>query len=375
MSQQFSRRDWLKSGALLLGGLTTLPASMHASNNLSQKSFGLNAGLKVKLNANENPYGPSDLVKQTIIDNLSGGNRYPREMLDNFRKKLAQKEGVSEDHILIGAGSTELLILSGLAYGLEKGNILTSELTYDTILGHAKKFNANIVQVPLKADFSYDLEGISKKLSKQTNLVYICNPNNPTGTKVDAEALRAFTREVSKSAPVFVDEAYNEFLDDPDQESMIDLVREGKQVIVCRTFSKIHGMAGIRTGYMVAHPKVLAPVLQYHQRVPNISNLAVAAASASLDDKSFHQYSKQKNDEVKQHLYQYFDSVKQEYIPSYTSFTLFPIEMETEKFQQEMMAKGVGIRVWKHDNRNWCRVSMGTKEEIDYFIDNLKTVI
>ena len=175
--------------------------------------------------------------------------------------------------------------------------------------------------------------------------------------------------------PVFVDEAYLDFLDDADKKSMVSLIKEGKNVIIARTFSKIHGMAGLRIGYMVAKKETVSAFQEITRGGMGISYPSVMAALASMDDSAFVEKSKNLNNEVRDYVSEELGKMGFDYIKSFTSFIIFPIEMEGKAFLKKMKDQQVAVRAFEIQDKNWCRVSMGTKDEMDLFLNAIKTVL
>jgi histidinol-phosphate aminotransferase len=205
--------------------------------------------------------------------------------------------------------------------------------------------------------------------------VYVCNPNNPTGSVTDSEKLRAFCKRVSPKVPVFVDEAYLEFMDNCDSKSMVSLVSEGYNIMVARTFSKIHGMAGLRVGYMVAQPGYIEEIHKITRGGMGITQTSIAAANASIDDSEFLEMSKSRNTEVRTHVVETLTDMGFDPVPSQTSFVIFPIAMPGKAFLEKMYEQQVGVRAFDFHDKDWCRVSMGTMEEANTFLTALKTVL
>jgi histidinol-phosphate aminotransferase len=208
---------------------------------------------------------------------------------------------------------------------------------------------------------------MEKAIDSSTVLVYICNPNNPTGTVVDTTKLKAFCERVSKRVPVFVDEAYIDYTENPDATTLIDCVKKGQNVIVARTFSKLYGFAGLRMGYMVAQPDIIEKMTPYLRGARSISATTASAAIAAYQDREFLKEALMKTEESKQYLYAILKKAGYDYIPSYTNFVLFPVKMDGKAFTDEMMKRSVSVRFWKFDNKNWCRVSIGTLDEMKAF--------
>ncbi len=375
----------LTAGAAVLPSLNGVKASPALSRNKMREKVRTwehtlafppeRPELAARLLANENPYGPSQMARLAIIDSCAGGNRYGHGESAMLREMLAEKEGVSPEHILLGPGSTDILEKTAIVRFLKGGNIVSADPSYMSLIKTAMAFEADWKAVPLTSDYAHDLDAMEKAIDSDTQLVYICNPNNPTGSITDASKLRAFCAKVSEKVPVFVDEAYLEFLPDPEKSSMVDLVREGKDVIIARTFSKIHGMAGLRVGYGVAKPDRLESITDMVRSNMGMSVTSLNAAMASLKDKDFQKHSREWNTEVREYTCEELKKMGFKPIPSYTSFVLFPIEMQGQEFLGKMFEKGVGVRAFEIDDQPYCRVSMGTKEEMELFTSTLKQVL
>jgi len=390
-----SRRDWLKSGLISAG---SLPLMSHigigelfrsatptdASGNLIHSPFFKEylpetfynpPVLKAKLNANENPYGPAPEAIEALKNAASTGNRYTWNSMGALMDKIATKENVSKEHILMGPGSSDLLEKVGLVLFMEKGNIISADPSYMSMIHVAEAVGAEWKPVPLDEEWGHDLDAMAGAIDSETKLVYICNPNNPTGSVTDVQKLKEFCKKVSKKVPVFVDEAYLEFLDDAADLSMVTLISEGHNVMVARTFSKIHGMAGLRVGYMIAQPEVVNRIQKITRGGMGITQTSIAAASASMDATDFLEYSKTENTKVRTHVLEELRRMKYDPIDSYTSFVIFPIQMDGKDFLKSMYDRNVGVRAFEFRDKNWCRVSMGTMEEAKIFIDTLKAVL
>ncbi len=389
MIKSLNRRDWLKTSLLAAGSLATLPA-FALPKSISKSTFSYSAEsilgeylpdfpisesrMMARLNANENPYGPAPEVLKAISDSVGIGNRYGHADAETLIKMIADKEGVTPDHIMLGPGSTDLLEKVAISRFIKGGNIIAADPSYMSIVNTAQALGATFKPVSLAADYSHDLEGMAKAVDADTKLVYVCNPNNPTGSITNAAKLRTFCTEVSSKTPVFVDEAYLEFLEDPASESMVGLVAEGKDVIVARTFSKIHGMAGLRIGYIVATPERIESVTSLVRSTMGLCVTSLKGAIASMKQTSFMSQCKENNTGCREYVHQEITALDYDIIPSYTSFMIFPIRMEGKAFMKSMYAEGVGIRVFDIYDKDWCRVSMGTKEEMEYFVETFKKV-
>ena len=368
-----NRRDWLKAALTLTAGLPLgatlsqrlMAAPMSELERMLWERPSLSP-IKIRLNANENPYGPSDKAKQAIQQAMSESNRYAFASQEELKAMIAEKEGVTPEHIGIGAGSGDLLCQAGVAFGVEGGKILSAFPTFPLLMNYANEFNATWDKVNLNEKLEHDYEALASRVTTDTKLVFICNPNNPTGTLVDPKKVKQFCETVSKKVTVFVDEAYLEFLEPEQQVSMVDLVKKNENVVVSKTFSKIYGLAGLRIGYIIGKPETITKIARYHMGISN-NQPAIAAAKASLGDESFMERCRKKNAEARGHLTTYLDKKGIWYGKSYTNFLFFPAKSNASQVLNELWERGIGIRVWDYNNQQWYRVSIGTLEEMKAF--------
>jgi histidinol-phosphate aminotransferase len=368
-----SRRNWLKNALALTTGIPVavglseqlMAAPMSEAEKMLFASGKL-PPIKVRLGSNENPYGPSDRARQAMIQSLSETNRYPFDYVRELKEILARKEGVTPDHISVGSGSGDLLCATGIAFAMEKGSILSPYPTFTLLMACAELYGAKWDKVDLNEKLQVDYNALASRITPDTKLVFICNPNNPTGTLVDSKVVRVFCEEVSPRVPVFSDEAYLEFLEPAQQVSMVEMVRQGGNVIVSRTFSKIYGLAGCRIGYIVAQPEMIKKITKYQTGIPsNISG--VAAAKASLGDLAFMDLSRRKNAEARQHLTSYLKQKGLFYGESLTNFVFFEPKSDATQILNKMLERNIIIRVWDYQGKQWLRVSIGTLEEMKIF--------
>jgi len=382
-----NRRDWLKAGALMSAGLT-FGLKVNANSALVKPSLSFQTGewvgdylidapLKAKLNANENPYGQSKKAKAAYIKEFNGNaNLYGSSLGREFKTFMADKIGVNDNNVILSAGSMELLQLTALSFGLEKGNMVSAFPTFENLLRNAEAVGCDWKQIDVNGELIEDLAGMENAIDSETGLMYVCNPNNPTGSLQNPDELREFCKRVSKRVPVFVDEAYNEFLDPRIQEnnSMIDLVKEGYDVVICKTFSKLHGFAGLRVGYAVGNEKLIAKMKKFRNSMTTMSRPSMKGAMVSYQDVDFLSFCRKKTADAR-----YFTTEglkKRGYEPSasVTSFMVFPIKMRGDEYIQSMANEGVGIRSWEFKGQQWCRVSIGTLDEMKEFFKALDKV-
>lgn len=379
--KSLSRRDWFKSSLTLGAGLALTPSLaeslMAAPVSEAERLHGINprtANKLIKLGSNENPYGPSEKARQAMLAVMNQGNRYSFTEMNEFKAVLAKKEGVTPDHILLGAGSGELLCLAGLGVGLEGGAVLSAFPVFRQLMDYALKFNSRWDKVNLDDYLTHNLEGLASAVKSDTKILFMVNPNNPTGTVLDPSKLKSFCLEMSKKTVVYSDEAYLEFLEPTQQASMVELVRQGHNVIVSRTFSKIYGLAGLRVGYVVAKPELIQKMGKY-QTGSIISQPALAAATASLDDEEFMSMTRRRNAEARAHLFNYLGSKKWFYGKSQANVVFFPAPKSGSYILEETQKKGFQIRVWDYLDKEWCRVSIGTLDEMKSFTKAFDEVV
>jgi histidinol-phosphate aminotransferase len=382
-----NRRKWMQATAALAGAFTITPGAFGAAaspiravrmNALSKYTeFAIATEfpqLKARLFANENPFGPSEKAKQAIISSVSKSYLYPIFEAEELAEKIAVSKGFKKENIAIASGSTTLLHAASVYFAKDGAEIISGDPSYDDLTQASEKLKAKWVKVPLNNSYQLDLDAMEKLVTDKTSLVYICNPNNPTGTTLDKAKLRGFCERVSKKTTVFIDEAYIDYMGNPDDHTMMGLVKEGHNVIVARTFSKLYGFAGLRVGYIITQPSIIEQLRLFAWLESGISYPSVAALSVSYDDKEFLKGAFQKTIESKEYLYDVLKKEGYDYIPSSTNFVMFPINMDAERFVEEMMKRGVGVRPWKFNNKNWCRVSIGTMEEMKFFAEAFKQI-
>ena len=375
-----NRRDWLKAALTLSAGLpigTALAGQLMRTpvSEAERNFYATNPGpFKIRLDSNENPYGPSEKARLAVQQILSEGNRYPDAPLDELKETIAKYEGVTADHIAMGAGSSEMLCTSGMAFGLEGGRILSAFPAFPLLMTYSQIFNAQWDKVNVNEKLEHDYDAIASQIKEDTRLIFICNPNNPTGTLVDPNRVKAFCEEVGKKVTVYVDEAYLEFLDPSLQMSMVELVKRGENVVVSRTFSKIYGLAGLRMGYVVAKPDLIKKISKYQMRFL-ASQTAIAAAKASLGDQAFMKMTRDKNAEARKFTINYLEKRGYNYGKCHTNFVFFdPKEGNAQKILTGLADRGILTRVWDFDNKQWCRVSIGTLDEMKTFVKAFEEV-
>jgi len=298
-------------------------------------------------------------------------NRYPFNVpsLQSAKKTLGDYYKVGEDQVLITAGSGEGLAM--LARHFNKGNIVTADITFGVLPNTAKKIGSKVIEVPLTKEKMHDLPAMMKAINNETQLVYICNPANPTATILKADELKRFCEGASKKTVVLIDEAYNEFLDNPDSQSMIGLIEKNPNILVIKTFSKIHAMAGLRIGFLIGHPTLIKKLQpDYFQSSQlAVSVLSLNAAMASLNDEPHKLMSKQKNEAARKYTMDEMKKAGIQFIPSYTNFIFYPVKSYPGEYSADIFEKHkIIMRSNKYGDGQWARVSVGTIDEMKQFI-------
>lgn len=318
---------------------------------------------------NENPFGPSPGALKALYDASSQGAYYQGKSTAYLSAMIAERHGVETNQIVITNGSYEVLTAIALAY-TKTGDILGPELFWDSTSRYVERNGFGKIQRASMADgLAIDLDSLKAKLSDEISLVQVVNPNNPTGRLLDARKLRKFCKDVSKTHTVLVDEAYMEITDNPEKNSMMDLVREGHNIIVGRTFSKIYGMAGLRVGYIITQPEIAEKVRSFVTSSPNVAG--IAAAIASYNDNSFLDYSKSKILQARQMIVESTKAMGLNPLPSETSFVFVDVGMDADVFRDRMKEKGVYIRGKYGEYTNMSRVSAGYIEDVKRYVEAL----
>lgn len=324
----------------------------------------------IKLASNENALGPSPKALQAVQKALVSLNRYPEGTCFYLKKKLARFLGVSESNLIFGNGSDELIDIILKTIKEPGAEIITSEVTFVEykICGAINGFA--VKTIPMR-DFTYDLTAIKKAISPRTKAIFIANPNNPTGTYVNAKAAALFLEGIPKDILVVFDEAYVEYVTDKDFPKLIRLINK-KNIAILRTFSKIYGLAGLRVGYMIANSGLVACAQRVRQPF-NVNSLAQVAAQAALDDKAFVKRSKGLIKNEKKFLYNAFSELGIWCKKSATNFIFIRMSTDIQKIFRGLLKKGVIIRDMSCYNMpNYARVTIGTRKENMKLIKALK---
>jgi histidinol-phosphate aminotransferase len=366
------RRDFLRTGFALgagigaasVGGVGVLPQPAHA--------FPARSDGPLQLNSNENPLGLAPAARRAVIDGIPEANRYPGGR-GELVGELAALSGVKEENIVLGCGSTEVLQMAVQALSAPNARLVLAEPTYEDVPWYCQPFPYTLEKVPLDGRFAHDLGRMKQRAAAAPGrvVVYVCNPNNPTGTVTPSAEVDAWIETASENTYFLVDEAYHEYCDDPAYWTSIKWIAERRNVIVTRTFSKIFAMAGMRLGYGIAHPKTAELLRSYIGR-NNVNHLALVAALASLHDSQMIERSLGANAEGKRILQECLDELGLEYLPSHTNFLLHRITGDLRTYRERMRQHDVLVGRPFPPMLEYNRVSIGSPEEMQRFTEVLR---
>lgn len=373
-----NRRTWIKKSVLATAGISSMTFTGHSSIKNTTLNFEEFKKKNVRrLLYNENPHGPSLAVKEQINNLIERSNRYSTfHEFDHFKLKqlIAKQEGLSPDNVLLGHGSFEPLIWTATHFGSKGEEIIVPSPTFDVVGLFARKLGAKVVPVEVTKDFKIDLDAMEDKVNAKTRLVTVCNPNNPTGTIVNKEKLKSFCELVSKKCPVLIDEAYIHYLKSWRSQTMAPLIKDGQNLLVTRTFSKIYGMAGLRIGFMLG-PKDLIKTLEskftlgFPGNMPN--SLSVGAAIAALKDQKFLNQSTIYNTKVREKFNSALNTLDLSYINSQTNFVYFNVT-KFKAFKDLMWSHKILLAGGWPTKPNWARVTIGSENDINFLIDKMQ---
>ena len=332
-----------------------------------ERELGIHA---IKLASNENPLGPSPLAVEALRRAAPDSNWYPDGAGYYLRRRLSERLGVPMDALMIGAGSCELIDLVARTLLASGDNAVTSEGSFPLYYTAVQATGEALVCVPLR-QYAFDLQGIARAVDARTKLVYLANPNNPTGTMFTADEFDAFLERVPESAVVVLDEAYFEYADRPGYSRSLQRVREGRNLLVLRTFSKIYGLAGLRVGYAAGPPGLLAQMHKVRQPF-NVTGVSQAAALAALEDAEHVRLSLETNRRGLAQIQAGLAAQGVEFVPSVANFVFARLGPETNRIAEELLRAGVIVRpmAWMGFPEA-IRVSVGTPEENEKFLSAL----
>ena len=338
------------------------------------REFGLDEAKIIKLASNENPLGMPESAKQAMLKAMTDVGRYPDANGFDLKAAITAKYDVPQDWITLGNGSNDILELAAHSFVQPGQSVVYSEYSFAVYALATQAVGARAIVVATK-EFGHDLNAMAAAITADTKLIFIANPNNPTGTFIPGPEIEAFLKRVPSHVVVVMDEAYNEFLAPELQYDSIAWVRQYPNLLVSRTMSKAYGLAGMRVGFGIAQPSITALLNRVRQPF-NVNSLAQAAAIAALNDGAFLQKSAKVNADGYLQLTQAFDAMGLEYVPSFGNFVLFKVGSDDgagARVNLALLKQGVIVRpVGNYGLLQWLRVSIGLPEENAAFIEALK---
>ncbi|HEX5423980.1 MAG TPA: histidinol-phosphate transaminase [Candidatus Acidoferrales bacterium] len=368
----FSRRDFAKTVSASVAAAVSAPylhAAQGARHNQPEPADA------VRINFNENPYGPCPKAL-AALDACGGiAARYPDSAYFGLSDEIARKHGVKRENIALGCGSTEILCIADEAFVGPDKHLVAADPTFEAVIEYVNAAHGAAVKVPLTKDHRHDFDAMAARCTSQTGLVYVCNPNNPTGTIMTRDEVAAFVKRVPPSAIVLVDEAYFEFATDPSYATAIPLIAEHPSVIVSRTFSKVYGMAGMRLGYGVGSKETIARLRPYNLQPFNGNAAVLAAARASLADKDHIDECGRKLNATRDWMCAQLTKQGRKFIPSQANFVMIDVGRNVKPVGQAFRAKKILVGRLFPTMPNFLRVSIGTRPQMEQFMAALNEIV
>ncbi len=331
----------------------------------------------IKLASNENSYGVPKHIIKTLKKNLKNVFRYPDKEYKELKSKIAEKIGISEENIILGNGSDEIIDLVFKYKIKPSSKVIIFKPSYSMYKIFVKMYSVSPVEIKLE-NYEYNIDEIIKHLSNDIDLMILCNPNNPTGTYLSHNNLTRIVEVLNKNTLLLIDEAYFNYTTAPDFPNTVKIFKSFeniKNIIVTRTFSKIYSLAGLRISYGFG-PKNLISFLNKIRMPFNINFLANVSALASLENDKFIEKCKIKNQQNKIFLYKELEKLNLKFIKSEANFILIELPQKAEIVFEKLLKKGIIVRTFYNDGmENYIRVTIGTKGELKKFLKELKKIL
>jgi histidinol-phosphate aminotransferase len=370
MNARVTRRGFAGSVASALGAYVVAPDLALAA---TRPHVGLKPGT-VRLDSNENPYGPSLKALEAMSRSQTIAARYPDALEEELAQALAKLHGVSPENVLLGCGSGEILRMADMAFLSPEKKVVAAEPTFEAVLAYARVTRAEPVKVPLTSDHRHDLVKMAEACDERAGLVYVCNPNNPTGTIVARDELRAFIESVPKATTILVDEAYHHFVEDGRYASAFEWIGRTPNLIVVRTFSKIYGLAGMRLGYAVGTKEIVDGMAR-HRIWSNTNASVLEAALASLDDPGLLPRYRRGINETRRRLCDEIRKDGRAFIPSEANFVMIEVGSDVQPVIEALRARDILVGRKFPSLPTWLRVSIGTPDEMRRFLAAFRAVV
>ncbi len=329
----------------------------------------------IKLASNENPLGPSPRAIEAIKAALPRLNMYPDGQSYYLRQAIAEHLGFEMEQISVGNGADGIIMQTCMAYLDEESEVIVSLSSFPVYDIYTHVMRARLTKIPMR-DFRLDLEAMGAAIGEATKLVVICNPNNPTGTIVTADEVEAFMAQVPDHVLVIFDEAYYELVASDEYPDTLQYLRAGRDnVMTVRTYSKAYGIAGVRLGYAIGMPDLIAPLNRVKEPFA-VNLLAQAAGIAALEDEEFLQKSVAANNEGRIYLYHEFDRLGLSYLESHANFILIDFGEQALEIQQQLMERGVIVRpCTAYDLHEFLRITVGSPVQNARLIETLEELL
>ena len=364
-----SRRGFLRSlgTGVAAGAAIRWPLPALAGSVPFEPPRAAESGGPIRLDSNENAYGPLPKVAEAIKAAVSSSNRYPRMETRTLRERIAAFHHVKPEQVVLGCGSTEILRMAAIAF-LGSGKLLIQAApTFEAAEHYAQAAGSGVISIHLAPAYDHDLERMLARMSPATTLVYICNPNNPTASLTPRKDLEHFISKLPASTMVLIDEAYHHFAGHPGMyTSFIDHPMDDDRVIVTRTFSKVYGLAGLRLGYAVAAPKLIEQMRRFATET-NVNAIVAQAAMAGLDDTDEVNEAIQRNDDDRQEFFNQALARQLKPIDSHANFAMMNTMHPAEELIRHFREHNVLIGRHFPPMDNYIRVSFGRPEEMQAF--------
>jgi histidinol-phosphate aminotransferase len=333
-------------------------------------------GLKevTKLASNENPFGCSPKAKAAIVAELDNISLYPDGGAVKLTEAVAKHHGVESNQIIFGAGSDEVILMIARAFLSPGDETIMATHTFPQYKHNAEIENAISIEVPL-LNGTHDLQGMLARVTSKTKVVWVCNPNNPTGTMVTKDEVETFMTNIPSHVLVVLDEAYAEYIESSEYPDGLQLLKRYKNIVVLRTFSKIYGLASLRIGYGIGHPEVIRSINQVREPF-NTTRMAQFAALAAIDDQDFILECRKVNNEGIRYLNAQFDRMGLSYFPAYGNFVMVNVKRSALDVFNGLLRKGFIVRGGQAlDFPTSIRVTVGSKQQNEAFIEALEAVL
>lgn len=379
-NQNYNRRKFLQLGGMSLATSALLPAFSYRYESESKiDSFSEDGDDKIRLFSNENPYGPSPKVQEVILQELSRVNRYSsfyKYDTNHLIEAIAKKHNLENNQVVVGHGSIDVLRMMTRAFGQTKNSLIMPEVTFNVIGRFADKvFDHKQIKIPLNANMEIDLENTEAAITPETQLVFICNPNNPTGHVLDNKKLENFCKRVATASRVVaIDEAYIELLDPSARPRTVKLLTEKFNVLIIRTFSKAHGLAGLRIGYVMGLPETIERIKNQHYSYPGLlNNIGVAAAITSLEDEAYLAEYRAKNNTVRAYTQNALSDLGVEFLPSQTNFIFLKIQ-DIKRYREGLAKYKISPVGSPSAYPEWSRISVSDQKDMEHYISAVRSL-